>query len=240
MLVASNNRVSGEIKEVFVCSCQSINKTCMLHYFVPQKDEDEEDDQVYFSLLTESWRTSVLPPAFSLKDLFKKDEREWTPLAKEYWSDFYRGSVWKRTSLALKYFFTNNTKETLLNVIVLDKEDCVRFLDALRKYIYERDVKEDIEELVIHSEEAKVSLRLSLDIIERGKEETEDTPDILLGLSFEPIFKPKNGFKKLFYTLKYIFNYKCNAQEEHFIFDRKIAPKVDALLRKVIECPSQK
>jgi len=232
-LKISKNRLEGESIETFNCICHSLQKVCRLHYWLPSKEEENtENDVIFFTILTSSWRTNIIPYSFSIKDLFIKKNQEYTPISKKYWKEYYYGSLWKQWGICFKYLFFNNVGLPPLDVIVLDQEDCQRFLNILIKY-EPKTTKEDIKEIVIHSKESDISLRIDLDVLKWKKEE-----DTIVGLSFSPIFKPKKGIKKLFYILKYIFNYKCNCQDKHFIFDKEIVLKLNNLLKKVTECPT--
>jgi hypothetical protein len=95
--LVAEERITGNFKEVFLCICGTIEKVCQISYFTPSKeDTKDEDDIIFFTILASQWRTCFFPSLFSIKELFNKKNREYTPLSKKYWEDWYYYSTWKR------------------------------------------------------------------------------------------------------------------------------------------------
>lgn len=188
-------------EEYFGCSCTGLDHVIQLLYSPPDPKypDPEYDDKISLTGTFNQWRCRWLPerPSWFL-ELFTKN----------YWKNFWSGTIWSKIPIAFRYIFKNKPNDgSVLDAMDIQEKDLNRlyfFLDQISKGHSIVNNTDETHWLKSHNERWK--LRFSY----RGTfEKSENSfPDFGIDIQFES----RKVFGRIRHGLKYIFN--CNGCNE--------------------------
>jgi len=192
-------------EEYIGCDCMSVAHVLYFSYFPPEKGEtlDSEDDMIVLTTLADNWRYGIWPFFWDPKWEYLKEQ-----FTKEYWVNFFIGSVWARFAIGLKYIFTGNTKSAIYGGTIIN-EDSLDKLYNIFNWFATKNQKPEGPILII-SDLSDKTFSLSF-YIERIKDRL-GSEDRFESLDTNICFTKAKFFKRLRRGIKYAFGYYNNME----------------------------
>lgn len=205
-------------EEYFGCSCTGLDHVIQLLYSPPdpKHPDPEYDDKISLTGTFNQWRCRWLPerPSWFL-ELFTKN----------YWKNFWSGTVWTKIPIAFRYIFKNKPNDgSVLDAMDIQEKDLNRlyfFLDQISEGHSVVDNIDQVHWLKSHNERWK--LRFSYNDF-LSKKYKDNLPDFGIDIQFAS----RKILGRIKHGLKYIFN--CNGCNEiSFEIDPKDAIQIKGM-----------
>jgi len=198
-----NNTVSwyGAAKELYIgCECMDLCHVAHFVHFPPlpekhkNKEEDKEEEVIYYNVQTTSYLNRIIPPLRYFYDIHD-------------WKSYFSNCWLRRVGIACKYIFNSNYKRKwgVIDCFDFQKKDLPAIDDFLS--LISNDVNFNINqqsECWIDNE--KWLIQFSID-----RMEFEDKP-FPWELGWNIQFKHRKFFSKICYAFKYIFGIYSDQQ----------------------------
>jgi hypothetical protein len=207
-------------RELFICDCESLKHTFSMSSFPPFNDDD--DKKVHVNTLIDDWCVKIIPYyPFSMRDVFDKEDRVYTPFSITYWKNYYRESVWQKLTIAVKYIFNNSDIDAGIfgAPIIRNTRDLMR-MDSVLSLITDSVSSCDMEDILSND----YRYQFKVEKIEKYME---------WSLVIEPQFQNLPFSKRLWKGIKYVFGLTDSRYGEEDFFE--IHPEQASKIRGIIK-----